>query len=43
MLTENEFNVTRKSGTESAFTGKYDKHFKPGKYTCFCCGADLFL
>uniref|UniRef100_A0A0M3I584 Peptide-methionine (R)-S-oxide reductase n=1 Tax=Ascaris lumbricoides TaxID=6252 RepID=A0A0M3I584_ASCLU len=37
-----EYSVTREAGTERAFTGKYDKHFEEGEYSCFCCGAKLF-
>jgi peptide-methionine (R)-S-oxide reductase len=36
------YEVTRKAGTERAFTGKYwDNHAK-GIYSCICCGNDLF-
>ena len=44
ILTPEQFEITRKAGTEAPFTGKYDKHFVPGgKYVCICCGADLFI
>ncbi|CAK5088157.1 unnamed protein product [Meloidogyne enterolobii] len=44
VLTPEQFEITRKAGTELAFTGKYDKHFiSGGKYVCICCGADLFV
>jgi len=43
VLSPEEYHITRQAGTEMAFTGKYDKNFAPGKYTCICCGADLFL
>jgi peptide-methionine (R)-S-oxide reductase len=37
-----QFNVTRQSGTERAFTGIYwDNHAK-GVYKCIGCGLDLF-
>ena len=42
VLTPLEFEVTRKGGTERAFTGKYWDNHKEGTYTCTCCGADLF-
>ena len=41
-LTPEKFRITRKKGTERAFTGKYDKHFEKGVYRCVCCGTDLF-
>jgi peptide-methionine (R)-S-oxide reductase len=41
-LTPEQFQVTRKKGTERAFTGKYDKHYEKGVYRCVCCETDLF-
>ena len=42
ILTEEQFRVTRKHGTEPAFSGAlYDKH-ADGIYHCVCCGAALF-
>lgn len=41
-LPEDVFNIVRKKGTERAFTGKYEKFYEPGMYSCRCCGADLF-
>ncbi len=41
-LTPEQFQVTRKKGTERAFTGKYYANKTPGLYQCVCCGADLF-
>ncbi|HZE19248.1 MAG TPA: peptide-methionine (R)-S-oxide reductase MsrB [Candidatus Angelobacter sp.] len=41
-LTEEQFNVTRKGGTERAFTGAYWNTHDPGVYKCICCGNDLF-
>ncbi len=43
MLTAEQFRVTRKAGTERAFTGKYWDHKEIGIYSCVCCGTDLFL
>jgi peptide-methionine (R)-S-oxide reductase len=36
------YQVTRKEGTERAFTGKYWDHFKDGRYDCVGCGTPLF-
>ena len=41
-LTEIQYEVTRNSATERAFTGLYDKHFVEGDYHCVCCGHLLF-
>src|SRR6266699_2049436 len=41
-LTPEEYTVTRKAGTEPAFSGKYWKTKDPGTYTCACCGEPLF-
>ena len=41
-LTPEQYRITRKKGTERAFTGKYDKHTSTGTYTCVCCGTGLF-
>jgi peptide-methionine (R)-S-oxide reductase len=42
LLTEEQFRVTRRKGTERAFTGKYWDHHEKGTYRCVCCGNDLF-
>lgn len=42
ILTEEEFRITRKKGTERAFTGEYCEAHEPGKYACKCCGELLF-
>ena len=41
-LTPEQYEVTRKHGTERAFSGEYDKTRDPGTYQCICCGQDLF-
>ena len=34
--------MTRKKGTERAFTGRYHDAHEPGVYQCIGCGTDLF-
>ena len=41
-LTPEQYNVTRKAGTERAFTGKYWDHKEKGMYKCVACDAALF-
>lgn len=41
-LTEMEYYVTRKHGTERAFSGIYHDHKEDGLYRCICCDAPLF-
>ena len=41
-LTPEQYKVTRKAGTERAFTGRYWDSKAPGTYACVCCGAPLF-
>jgi len=41
-LTEEQFQVARKKGTERAFTGAYWNSHDKGIYQCICCGNDLF-
>lgn len=41
-LTPEQFEVTRKKGTERAFTGEYWNNHESGVYRCRCCGAELF-
>jgi len=40
-LTHEEFKVTRKKGTERAFTGEYHDCKEQGVYHCICCGSQL--
>lgn len=41
-LSEEEYYVTQKSGTERAFTGKYWDHKGDGTYCCVVCDTSLF-
>ena len=41
-LTPEEFRITRKKGTERAFTGEYCEAHEPGLYGCRCCDTPLF-
>lgn len=42
VLTDEEYEVMRKKGTERPFTGEYNLHFEAGTYLCKGCGAPLF-
>lgn len=42
LLTEQEFYVTRRAGTERAFTGEYHNSTGKGHYHCVACGQRLF-
>ncbi len=41
-LTDDQFNVTRKKGTEPPFSGKLYDNKEMGEYICVCCGNPLF-
>lgn len=41
-LTDDVFYVTRKKGTERAFSSESCHIFEPGIYDCVCCGESLF-
>jgi len=42
ILTPEQFRVTRKKGTECAFTGKFWDFKGNGVFKCVCCGNPLF-
>lgn len=42
MLTAEEYEVTRRKGTEQPYTGKLWDNKKDGVYVCKCCGHVLF-
>lgn len=42
ILTPEQYRVTRKKGTERAFTGEYWNTKDPGTFSCVCCGTPLF-
>ena len=41
-LTPEQYQVTRRKGTERAFAGAYWDTKTPGVYRCVCCGNELF-
>jgi peptide-methionine (R)-S-oxide reductase len=41
-LTPEQYEITRRKGTERAFTGEHWSRHDPGQYHCVCCGAPLF-
>src|SRR5262245_9564903 len=41
-LTPQQYDVTRKKGTERAFTGEYWNCKDDGVFNCVCCGQPLF-
>jgi len=41
-LTPEQFQVTRKHGTERAFSGPWLDNKEPGLYRCVCCNNALF-
>ena len=41
-LSPQQYEVTRRKGTEPPFTGKYHDFKGKGIYRCVCCGNELF-
>ena len=41
-LTEEQYRVLRRKGTEYPNTGEYNKHSEKGVYKCAGCGQDLY-
>ena len=41
-LTPEQYRITRRHGTERAWTGPYLDDKREGTYACVCCGAPLF-
>lgn len=41
-LSQEEYYILRKKGTERPFSGKYNDFFESGMYQCAGCGAVLF-
>jgi peptide-methionine (R)-S-oxide reductase len=42
VLSREQFRVTRKAGTERAFSSDMCSLSEPGRYQCLCCGTELF-
>lgn len=42
-LTEDQFRVARKKGTETPWTGVYLDNHEAGTYKCVACGQELFM
>ena len=42
LLSPEQFDVTRRKGTERAFSGAYWDNHEKGVYRCVCCSAELF-
>ncbi len=41
-LTPEQYHITRKHGTERAFSGPHQDEKRAGIFKCVCCGNDLF-
>ncbi|KAF3933709.1 Thioredoxin [Dactylella cylindrospora] len=42
VLSREQFRILRQKGTESPFTGEYDKTFTDGTYNCAACDFPLY-
>ncbi|MBI3591220.1 MAG: peptide-methionine (R)-S-oxide reductase MsrB [Candidatus Melainabacteria bacterium] len=42
LLTDEQYHIARKKGTEAPFSGKYYNSKEKGIYKCICCGNELF-
>jgi peptide-methionine (R)-S-oxide reductase len=42
VLAREQYEVTRKKGTDPPFTGEYVHNKEKGVYKCVCCGNELF-
>jgi len=42
VLTPEQYQITRRKGTEAPFCGLFYDHKKPGTYSCVCCGLVIF-
>lgn len=42
LLTPEQFEVTRRKGTEAPYTNEYDENHRKGIYRCVCCATALF-
>jgi peptide-methionine (R)-S-oxide reductase len=42
LLTEEQYLITRRKGTEPAFCGTFYDHKQAGIYRCICCDLELF-
>ncbi|MCF6320975.1 MAG: peptide-methionine (R)-S-oxide reductase MsrB [Rhizobiaceae bacterium] len=41
-LSPEQYRITRKHGTERAFSGPHQNEKRDGNFSCVCCGKDLF-
>lgn len=42
LLTPEQFQITRRKGTEKPYANAYWNNLEKGTYRCVCCGLDLF-